>query len=237
MDAADGERAPLLLHSLATIREVILPALDTAGARRVVEIGGEDGGFTTHLAERAAANDGHVDIVDPAPSPELERMVAAAPALDLVREASPAALHTIAARGRGSRHVRDRRGSQLRDRQWRARRGGRARPAPATRSSSSTTSGGPGRVATSTTAPTRCRRGRCTRTRTKAVFAPASGTSGRVASRARESSRTRSRRAAHGTGCSRPSRTSSPVIRRSSSCRCRASSGWGSCSTVTPLRG
>ncbi len=64
----------------------------------VVEVGGEDGGFTTHLAERAAANDGHVDIVDPAPSPELERMVAAAPALDLVREASPAALHTIVAR-------------------------------------------------------------------------------------------------------------------------------------------
>jgi len=26
--AADGERAPLLLHSLATLREVILPALD-----------------------------------------------------------------------------------------------------------------------------------------------------------------------------------------------------------------
>src|SRR5262245_50245845 len=78
------------------MREVILPALDTTGARRVVEVGGEDGGFTTHLAERAAANGGHVAIVDPAPSPELERMVAGRPELALVREASPAALHTIA---------------------------------------------------------------------------------------------------------------------------------------------
>ena len=97
MDVADGERAPLLLHSLATMRELILPALDLAGARRVVEVGGEAGGFTAHLATRARDGGGHVHIVDPAPSSELAEMIEASDELTLVREASPTALTTIGA--------------------------------------------------------------------------------------------------------------------------------------------
>jgi len=97
MHAADGERAPLLLHSLATMREIIVPALDTAGARRIVEVGGETGGFTSHLAERARANDGHVHIVDPSPSSELEQLAGLRSEVTLVREPSPQALLSIEA--------------------------------------------------------------------------------------------------------------------------------------------
>jgi len=95
MAEVDGARAPLLLHSLASLREVILPALDTAAARNVVEVGGEVGGFTSHLAERARKGGGRVHVVDPTPSPELEELVARSPELTLVREASPAALSSI----------------------------------------------------------------------------------------------------------------------------------------------
>jgi hypothetical protein len=77
------------------LREVVLPALDVAGARHVVEVGGEVGGFTRYLADRARETDGHVHIVDPAPSPELEQLVDDTPHLTLVREPSPAALGSI----------------------------------------------------------------------------------------------------------------------------------------------
>lgn len=95
-DRDDGVRTELLLHSLAALREVALPALDLADARHVVEVGGEAGGFTLHLARRAARVGGHVDVVDPAPSAELEAFVRETPDLDLVRRASPEALRDLA---------------------------------------------------------------------------------------------------------------------------------------------
>lgn len=94
-EPGDGMRAELLLHSLAALREIVLPALDAAGARHVVEVGGEAGGFTAHLARRAAATGGRVDVVDPSPSDALEALASDVPELTLVRALSPGALLDI----------------------------------------------------------------------------------------------------------------------------------------------
>jgi Methyltransferase domain len=91
----DGERAPLLLHSLAALREIVLPALDAAAARHVVEVGGEVGGFTAHLVARAQGNGGRVDVVDPAPAAELTDLARTSDVLHLVRRPSPGALAEI----------------------------------------------------------------------------------------------------------------------------------------------
>jgi hypothetical protein len=93
--AGDGERAPLLLHSLAALREVVLPALDAAAARHVVEVGGEVGGFTAHLVARARDVGGRVDVVDPTPAPELVELERSSDVLHLVRRPSPEALTEI----------------------------------------------------------------------------------------------------------------------------------------------
>ncbi len=61
--------ANLLLHSLSNFREVILPALELAGARRIVEIGSEYGTFTQDLFAYASRVDGHFTSIDPAPQP------------------------------------------------------------------------------------------------------------------------------------------------------------------------
>jgi hypothetical protein len=94
-DQEDGVRAELLLHSLAALREIVLPALELAGARRIVEVGGELGGFTAHLVRRAAAAGGHVDVVDPAPSEALDAFARSTPGVSLVRRPSPAALREL----------------------------------------------------------------------------------------------------------------------------------------------
>lgn len=57
------------LHSMAEFADLILAALDIAGARNVVEIGAEEGGMSCHLAARAARIGGHVTCIDPAPRP------------------------------------------------------------------------------------------------------------------------------------------------------------------------
>ena len=84
--------AELLLHSLAELRELILPCLDLIGATTVVEVGGEDGTFTRELAAWARARGGKVWCVDPAPSPDLLALGEAEPGVTLVQERSLEAL-------------------------------------------------------------------------------------------------------------------------------------------------
>jgi hypothetical protein len=86
---------PLLLHSLAELRELIVACLDAAGARSVVEIGGEDGTFTRELASWAEDGDGAVFCVDPAPSRELATLAQTSETITLVRQRSLDALPTI----------------------------------------------------------------------------------------------------------------------------------------------
>jgi len=57
------------LYSLASFGEIILPALTLAGARRIVEIGSEYGGFTRELHAYATQAAGLLVSIDPAPKP------------------------------------------------------------------------------------------------------------------------------------------------------------------------
>jgi hypothetical protein len=82
---------PLLMHSLAEFRGLILPLLDAVAARRVVELGGEGGLMTERLAEWCADHDAELHVVDPAPSPHL-RALAGDGRVQLTIGKSPAAL-------------------------------------------------------------------------------------------------------------------------------------------------
>jgi hypothetical protein len=65
----------LLIHSMAEFRDIIMPALAAAKARRIVEIGAEFGGMTQLLASFAAQARGQLTSIDPAPKPEFVRWV------------------------------------------------------------------------------------------------------------------------------------------------------------------
>jgi len=90
------ERVPLLLHSLADMRELWLPLLGAAGVRSVTEVGAETGVVTRLLAgwlgERGG---GRLVTVDPGapgvPADELPSGVE----LDVVRDYSPEALRDL----------------------------------------------------------------------------------------------------------------------------------------------
>ena len=88
-------RAPLLLHSLSALREIIFPCLDISGARTVVEVGGEDGGFTKELVAWAEKVGGKLYCVEPHPSEQLVELCDASDAAELVRDRSPAALEKM----------------------------------------------------------------------------------------------------------------------------------------------
>lgn len=64
--------AELLLHSLAEFRDVILGALEIAGARTVVEIGSEEATFTRELLAWAEKSEGTLHCVEPHPAPALK---------------------------------------------------------------------------------------------------------------------------------------------------------------------
>lgn len=87
--------APLLLHSLSALREIIFPCLDISGARTVVEVGGEDGGFTKELVAWAEKVGGKLYCVEPQPSEQLVELCDASDAAELVRDRSPAALENM----------------------------------------------------------------------------------------------------------------------------------------------
>lgn len=71
----------LLIHSMSEFASIILPVLDAADAREVVEIGAEFGGMSQVLAERAAGNGGRLTSIDPAPRAEFVEWAAENPAV------------------------------------------------------------------------------------------------------------------------------------------------------------
>ena len=87
---------PLLLHSLAELRSLILPLLDAVGPRRLVELGGEGGLLTSELADWAAAHGAELHCVEPFPSQRLLHLEQAG-RLRLTRAKSPAALADLPA--------------------------------------------------------------------------------------------------------------------------------------------
>jgi Methyltransferase domain len=77
--------------SLAQSAELLLPCLDAAGARSVVEIGAFAGDLTRVLVAWAAERGARVTAVDPAPQPDLEALEG----IELVRRTSLDALPEI----------------------------------------------------------------------------------------------------------------------------------------------
>jgi Methyltransferase domain len=81
--------------SLAQSAEIMLPCLDVAGARSVVEVGAFAGDLTRVLVAWAAGAGARVAAVDPAPQPGLEALAREHPQLELIRETSLDALPRI----------------------------------------------------------------------------------------------------------------------------------------------
>ena len=79
-------------HSLRNLAEILVPCLEAAGARSVIEIGAHDGDLTTVLVEWAAGTGARVVAIDPAPKQQLVRLAEDRPELELVRDTSLAAL-------------------------------------------------------------------------------------------------------------------------------------------------
>jgi Methyltransferase domain len=79
--------------TLANLSEVVLAALDAAGAESVAEIGAEHGLFTERLLEWAAGGaDRRVTAIDPAPRGRLRALARERAELELIVETSAAAL-------------------------------------------------------------------------------------------------------------------------------------------------
>ncbi|MCW2986678.1 MAG: hypothetical protein JWR63_4248 [Conexibacter sp.] len=83
------------LHSLAAFDPVIEGALDVVGSRRIVEIGAEGALFSSWLADYAAAHDGDVRCIDPAPSDALRDLGARHAGVELIERYSPEVLSEL----------------------------------------------------------------------------------------------------------------------------------------------
>ena len=81
--------------SLAQSAEIMLPCLDAAGARSVVEVGAFAGDLTRVLVDWAAGAGARVGAVDPAPQDGLVALAGDHPELELIRETSLEALPRI----------------------------------------------------------------------------------------------------------------------------------------------
>jgi hypothetical protein len=81
--------------SLSQSAELMLPCLDAAGVRSVVEIGAFAGDLTRVLVDWAPGAGAKVGAIDPAPQPGLEALEREHPELELIRETSLAALPRI----------------------------------------------------------------------------------------------------------------------------------------------
>lgn len=79
-------------HSLRNLAELLVPCLDAAGARSVMEVGAHDGDLTAVLVEWAAGTGARVVAIDPAPKQQLIGLAEDRPELELVRDTSLAAL-------------------------------------------------------------------------------------------------------------------------------------------------
>jgi hypothetical protein len=81
--------------SLLALAELIVPCLDAAAPRSVVEVGAYAGDLTGFLLQWAAGRDAHVWAIDPAPRPALVALAEQHQELDLVRATSRDALPRI----------------------------------------------------------------------------------------------------------------------------------------------
>jgi Methyltransferase domain len=81
--------------SLLALAELIVPCLDAAAPRSVVEVGAYAGDLTGLLLQWAAGRDAHVWAIDPAPRPALVALAEQHQELDLVRATSRDALPRI----------------------------------------------------------------------------------------------------------------------------------------------
>jgi hypothetical protein len=79
-------------HSLQNLAEVLLPTLEAAGARSVVEVGAYAGDLTGVLVDWAAGSGARVVAIDPMPQDRLAKLADERAELELVRETSLAAL-------------------------------------------------------------------------------------------------------------------------------------------------
>lgn len=81
--------------SMAQHAEVLLPALDVAGVKSIVEVGAYAGDLTRLLVLWAAEAGAAVGAVDPSPQPGLVALAEETPSLELIRETSIDALPRI----------------------------------------------------------------------------------------------------------------------------------------------
>ena len=81
--------------SLLTLAEIIVPVLDAASVRSVVEVGAYAGDLTGMLVSWAADRDARVWAIDPSPRRPLAELAERHPELELVRETSHEALRHI----------------------------------------------------------------------------------------------------------------------------------------------
>ena len=81
--------------SMAQMAELMLPCLEAVGARSVVEIGAFAGDLTRVLVDWAAGSGARVSAIDPEPQPALVALERDHPELELIRDASLAALPRI----------------------------------------------------------------------------------------------------------------------------------------------
>jgi SAM-dependent methyltransferase len=81
--------------SLVTLAEIIVPVLDAAGARSVVEVGAYAGDLTGLLVEWAAGSGAKVWAIDPSPRDPLVALAGEHAELELVRQTSHDALAAI----------------------------------------------------------------------------------------------------------------------------------------------
>jgi hypothetical protein len=82
-------------HSLVHLAEIVVPCLDAAGARSVVEVGAYAGDLTRVLVDWASESGARVWAIDPSPKEELVELNRARGELQLVRETSLEALEHI----------------------------------------------------------------------------------------------------------------------------------------------
>jgi len=82
-------------HSLANLIEVLIPLLEAARVKSVVEIGSYAGDLTRELLNWAAGSDARVIAIDPAPQPELIELSKRRRDLELIREPSHDALRDV----------------------------------------------------------------------------------------------------------------------------------------------
>ncbi len=99
--APDGE---ILLHSLALLAPCIVPALELAGVRSVVEVGVEGASMTAVLRDYLDRVDGCATGIDPHPSPAARAAYAGDRRLELIEAHSPGALAVV---GRADAYLLD----------------------------------------------------------------------------------------------------------------------------------